>query len=261
MNTATSTDTGGQNDRREIETLRATNRMLWSLLADILKKMQVSSTAIKASVSSLLGYDIVLGASAQHELLEVIENSSDQVSKSIILLTFLSQMESDSFMVNPDPIEVSEVLAAVTGTIARNNPDLSLDLGIDKAGKLICMDYDYLSIALVMLCELITATQLSSIPLKIRADEVDGFWRVDIGVADQVVSDVLVNVLANGPDALLEQSQLLPTRKLQFYVVFKIFERLSIQVGPWVESGVDDSTSIRLIIPAAETSEDTLYCE
>ena len=83
-------DAGMQDLRQEVEQLRLTNQMLWALLADISKKMQVSSAAIKASVSSLLGYDIVLGTAAQHELLEVIESSTDQVSKNITLLTLLS---------------------------------------------------------------------------------------------------------------------------------------------------------------------------
>ena len=150
-----------QNLRQENEHLRMTNQMLWSLLVDISKKMQVSSAAIKASVSSLLGYDIVLGMAAQHELLEVIENSTDQVSKNIMLLTLVSKMESDTFIFNPEPTEIPELLSSVNGIIAQDYPDLPLGLNIRTPGKLACIDYEYLSIVLVMLCELIIQTQPS----------------------------------------------------------------------------------------------------
>lgn len=261
QDTVLSNDSGDGGNRQEIEVLRMTNQMLWALLADIFKKMQVSSTAIKASVSSLLGYDIVLGASAQHELLEVIEDSSDQVSKSIMLLTFVSQMESDSFAVNVEPVEISEVISTVVGVIAKNNPELVLDLDIHAAGKSICMDYDYLSIALVMLCELIAVTQQPATPLKITTTEAEDRWRIDIGVVSQVVLDTLLSVSANGPEALLKEAQLLPIRKLQFYVAFKILEHLSIQVSALLEPGLDKPTYIRLMMPVASISDGALNCE
>ena len=73
---------------QEINHLNSTNQTLWSLLVNISTKMQISSTVIKASVSSLLGDDIIWDGSTQNELLEIIDSSANQVSKQIMLLTF-----------------------------------------------------------------------------------------------------------------------------------------------------------------------------
>ena len=86
----TSDETRDQNLRQENERLRMTNQMLWSLFADISKKMQVSSAAIKASVSSLLGYDIILGMAAQHELLEIIQKYREGLVPLIVPATLIN---------------------------------------------------------------------------------------------------------------------------------------------------------------------------
>ena len=250
----TSDEIEDQNLRQENEHLRMTNQMLWSLITDISKKMQVSSTAIKASVSSLLGYDIVLGMAAQRELLEIIENSTDQVSKNIMLLTLVSKMESDTFIFSPEPIEIPEILSSVNGIIAQNYPDLLLGLNVHTPGKPACIDYEYLAISLVMLCELIVQTQPSPRSLNIAAAESKDHWVIEIGQASQGMIDTLLKLSTSGTDELLQDAYLLPTRKLQLYVVYKILERLSIQISTPLQSETKEPIGIRLMIPIAKTN-------
>jgi signal transduction histidine kinase len=257
-----SADANVQDLRQEVEHLRLTNQMLWALLADISKKMQVSSAAIKASVSSLLGYDIVLGTAAQHELLEVIENSTDHVSSNITLLTLVSQLEADTFTSDPEPIEISEILFVANEIITRSHPDLTPDLDIPSSENLACIDYDYLSIALVMLYELNIQTQKPPQSLNITAVEAEEHWILDIGKVSQVVFDAVVEVSAGGTDELLRgQGYLPPFRKLQLYVICKILERLSIQIGTILDSESGGTPGIRLMIPFAKMSDSNLYCE
>lgn len=246
-----SDETGNQNLYLENERLRATNQMLWSLLADISKKMQSSSAAIKASVSSLLGYDIVLGMAAQHELLEIIESSTDQVSKNIMLLTLVSKMASDTFIINPEPTEVPEILSAVIGTVAKTYPDLPFDLTVRTPGKPAYVDYEYLSIALVMLCELMIQMQPSPRPLGIAAVESKDHWAVDIGEVNQEVLGTLLKASAGGSDELLQDAHLLPTRRLQLYVVYRILERLSIKIST-PSSNTNEPVNIRLMVPVVD---------
>ncbi|MFC1959313.1 hypothetical protein ACFLYO_01255 [Chloroflexota bacterium] len=265
MDAYASDDISEQNLRQANEHLRLTNQMLWSLFADISKKMQVSSTAIKASVSSLLGYDIVLGLAAQHELLEIIENSTDQVSKNIMLLTLVSKMESNTFAINPEPIEIPEILSSVNEIVARNHPELSLGLSIHTPGKPACIDYEYLSIALVMLYELIIQTQQAPCSLNIAAVESEDHWFIDIEEVSKEIFDTLLKVSASGTDELLQDAYLLPTKKLQLYVVCKIFERLAIQIATPLASETEGPTGIRLMIPIAKNKllvhELSLNCE
>lgn len=260
-NSYASEDANVEELRQEVEHLRLTNQMLWALLSDISKKMQVSSAAIKASVSSLLGYDIVLGIAAQHELLEIIENSTDQVSKNITLLTLVSQIEADTFFINPEPIEIPEILSAVNEIIAKNHPDLTPRLNIHAPGQPACVDYEYLSIALVMLYELIIQNQQSP-QLTIAAVEVKDYWVIDIGEVGQGILDALLKVSVSGVQEFLQDVvYLLPIRKLQIYVAYKMLERLSIQISTVLESEPEETAGIRLMIPIAETNNSPLNCE
>ena len=188
---------------------------------------------------------------AQHELLEIIESSTDQVSKNIMLLTLVSKMATDTFIINPEPTEVPEILSSVNGTVAKNYPDLPLDLNVQTPGKPAYVDYEYLSIALVMLCELIVQMQPSPRPLSIAAVESKDHWAVDIGEVNQEVLDTLLKASASGSDELLQDAHLLPTRRLQLYVVYEILERLSIKIST-LSSDTDEPVYIRLMITVVD---------
>lgn len=257
-----SDDSDAQALRQQVEHLRLTNQLLWALLADISRKMQVSSAAIKASVSSLLGYDIVLGLAAQHELLEVIEDSTDQVSKNITLLTLVSQIEAGTFFINTEPIEISEILSAVNELMSRTYPDLTINLGTQMPGRPVCVDYEFLSIALMMLFELLIQTQQPPQQLNITATESKTHCLIDVGSTKQEIYDTLSKVSESGTEVLLRDTAfLLPVRKLQLYVACKIFEQLSIQIESAPESEPEQSTGIRLLIPLAKKQDGTLNCE
>lgn len=235
--------------RREIEDLRAGNRALWLLLVNISKKIQISSAAIKASVSSLLGYDIMWDASTQHELLEIIDSSTNQVSKYVVLLTLVSKLESNSPLLDPEPNEIHEILSSVTGIMSASYPELSVDLKTHTSGSPVCVDYEYLSIALVMLFEVMLATQTLPHQLNIFTEESKDHWRVDIKGIDQNIADQMLKVSKSDVDELIQDAHLLPITKLKLYVVHKILELQFIQIE--IQPKIEDPTSISLIIPIA----------
>ena len=51
---------------RELEEAKVINQAMWSLLVEITNRLQMSSSAIKAAVSSLLDHDIFWDGSTQH---------------------------------------------------------------------------------------------------------------------------------------------------------------------------------------------------
>ncbi|MBT4145797.1 MAG: HAMP domain-containing histidine kinase [Gammaproteobacteria bacterium] len=232
--------------RREIEDLHNGNQALWFLLVNISKKIQASSTAIKASVSSLLGYDIIWDASTQHEILEVIDTSTDQVSKYVMLLTLVSKMESNSPVLNPEPNEIHEILSSVTENVSGNYPELSIDINTHTSNSPVCVDYEYLSIALVMLFELMIETQTLPQQLNIFTEELKDHLFVDIKGVDQDV-DKMLKVSESDIDELIQDAYLLPTTKLKLYVVYKVLELQSIQIK--IKPKIEKPTSICLMIP------------
>jgi K+-sensing histidine kinase KdpD len=238
------------NLRQEIEGLRSSNQALWSLVVNISKKIQISSAAIKASVSSLLGYDIMWDASTQHELLEVIDTSTNQVSKDVVLLTLVSKMESNSPVLDPEPNEIHEILSSIVANISSNHPEFSIKLNAYTSGCPVYVDYEYLSIALVMLFELIIGAQTFQKEFSIFTEEMKDHWHVDIkGVAQDVV-DTMLKVSEADIDEFIRDAYLLPITKLRLYVVHKIFELQSIQIK--TQPTIEEPTSIRLIIPIAK---------
>ncbi len=232
--------------RQEIEKLHAGNQALWSLLVNIAKKIQGSSTAIKASVSSLLGYDIMWDASAQHEFLEVIDTSTNQVSKYVVLLTLVSKMESNSPMLDPEPNEIREILSAVIENVSCSYPKLSINLNTCTSGRPVCVDYEYLSIALIMLFEFVIEMQAPPQQLNIFTEELRDHWVVDVKGVDQS-ADKMLKLSASYIDELIQDASLLPTTKLKLYVVYKILELQSIQIK--IQPKIDKPTGIRLTIP------------
>jgi len=253
MNSRVTEDMKDQNLCQEVEHLHMTNQFLWSLLVDISKKIQVSSAAIKASVSSLLDYEIILDVSTQHELLEIIDNSSDQVSKYVMLLTLVSKMESNTFTLSSEPIDISEMLSSVNEIITRNYPKFILKLSTQLPREPVCIDYEYLSIALVMLFELILETQTLSQELSIVAAESEKHWYVDIEEISKDALDAILKISTREDNELLQDYGLLPTAKLRLYVVRKIFELLSIQISTISES--NETTGIRLMIPIVKRND------
>jgi hypothetical protein len=111
------------------------------------------------------------------------------------------------------------------------------------------VDYEYLSIALVMLFELMIEAQTPPQKLNIFTEEFKYHWFVDIKGVDQDVDEML-KVSESDIDKLIQDAFLLPTTKLKLYVVYKILELQSIQIE--IQPKVEKPTSIRLIIPIAK---------
>ncbi|MBL7163008.1 MAG: hypothetical protein ISS57_10410 [Anaerolineales bacterium] len=235
---------------QEIEYLRTTNQAMWFSLISISKKMQVSSAAIKASVSSLLDYDIIWDGSTQYELLEIIDSSSDQVSKHATLLTLVFKINSNEFTLNPEPTEIYEILSSVTRIVDGNYPEFTINFNTQTPGNPVFVDYEYLSIALVMLFELIIETQTLPQQLDLLAVESKDDWFVDIEEIGKDIIDMLLKVSGREANELLQDVYLLPTNKLKLYVVRKIFDLQSIRIT--TQPRIEAPMSIRLLIPTVK---------
>ncbi len=233
--------------QKKIECLSTTNQVLWSLFLDISRKMQVFSTAIKTSVSSLLGYDIILGASTQHEHLKIIDDSTDQVSKYLMLMVLIAKVEASDLILAPEPVELPELLSSVEKNVSKIHRDFSFRLISSETGKPVYADYEYLSIALVMLLELISERQTPSKKLYVSLVESKKYWFVDI---EDINHDAVAFIVRSMPAAEindLSNASLLSIVRLKLYLIRKIFELSSIQVS--VVSDQHQSTSVRLMIP------------
>jgi len=239
--------------KKEIAELRKSNQVLWSLLVDVTRKMQGTTAAIKASVTSLLDYEIILDASTQHELLEIIENSTDQVSRIVMLLTLVSKIESNTFSLSTEPIEITEVLTSAKETVIKNYPNVDVKLKNLSPGNPACIDYDYLSIAIVMVSELIIENQKSNPILEISTMETNDCWFVDFEVINNEIFEIFSRISHYDANDLFLDFDMLPISKLKFFVVRKIFDLLSIDFILPLNS--EEDSGIRLMIPIVKNDK------
>ena len=231
----------------KLDEANALNQAMWSLLVENSRRLQVSSAAIKAAVSSLLGYDIFWDGSTQHELLEIIDDSADQVSNQITLLSLAFRSESKSLEIKPEPNEIQEILSSVLDRIAEEYPELKLELDMASDGNPVLVDYEYLSVALKLLFEVIADTQTDTQGINVVAREVDSNWHIDIYGVDNEILELLSTIPLCLADELTPDKRLLPTNKLKLLVMCRIFGSQSIQTGGITK--MENLTGMRISIP------------
>jgi hypothetical protein len=223
------------------------NQAMWTLLVDNSRRMQVSSAAIKAAVSSLLGYDIFWDGSTQHELLEIIDDSADQVSDQITLMSLAFRSESKSLEVKPEPNEIQEILSSALDNIALSYPEIEFEIEMLPDGKPILVDYEYLSVSLRLLFEVLVETQKPPQRYKVVTSEGTAFWFVDIFGVKKDIIDYITTISLCTADEQKQDTRLLPTNKLKLLVMCRIFGLQSIQIGSSIDFQNEDG--IRLSIP------------
>lgn len=172
---------------REVEELQAQESFAWNLFADTSRKLQVYSASIKAAVSSLLNYDIFWDSKNQHEFLETIDNSVNQVSEMIVLLTLAFRAQANNLVLSQDSHVLQEILS-VSHTIAvKKYPDIRLEVSFPSDGMPVLVDYEYLTKALLLLYE-VSFAQAPAQSICVEASETVGAWFLDfIGLEPQFV--------------------------------------------------------------------------
>ena len=118
------------------------------MLAGANRRLQMSSAAIKAAVSSLLNYDIFWDGANQHEFLETINTSVDQAGRMVKLMTLAFRLEAGSLVIKCEPQVLQEIVSVVQDHITTRFPHLAFGLTLPQTGGPALVDYEFLMIAL-----------------------------------------------------------------------------------------------------------------
>jgi hypothetical protein len=169
--------------QRELISLGEQHKYLWYLFADTSRKLQVYSASIKAAVSSLLNYEFFWDSANQHEFLETINSSVNQVSELIVLQTLAFRAEAGSLVLKRDPQMLQEILSAAQAEAQQKFPDMLLKISYPVEGKFALVDYEYLVKALILLLEVYNANP-SPEPVTMILTEEEAGWRLDISGLD-----------------------------------------------------------------------------
>jgi K+-sensing histidine kinase KdpD len=173
--------------RQDLEEFRNQESFIWNLFTETSRKFQVYSASIKAAVSSLLDHDIFWDSANQHEFLESIDNSVNQVSEINALLTLAFRAQANNLVLSTDFHLLQEILSASQVSALKKMPELKLAISFPQEGKPVLVDYEYLNKALVLLYEVLHS-QTSSTLIRIVATETDGSWYLDFsGIPSSLV--------------------------------------------------------------------------
>ena len=244
--------------RRQLAEAQARNRMMWTLLAEISQRLQVSSTSIKAAVSSLLDYDIFWDGSTQHEFLETIDDSVDQGSDLIVLMTLAFRSEANSLEMKPEPHTLPEILSTVLDTVGAKIPGFELKADFPPEGRPVFVDYGYLAVALRLLLEVLLEPEPPPAHIELLAMEAKESWLLDIRAVSATVGAAIGHLFQDQFDELLMAEAdsfppLSPEQLLRLFTASRILRLQDIQLD--VQLDGTDRAGLRLTIPAASVGK------
>lgn len=141
------------------------DRLNWHLSMTMNTKLQLSSTSIKAAVSSLLDRNIFWEVSAQQEFLETIRQSIDQISDRLFQMALVNLLHAGSLDVSLKFYVLHELMREVQERSAQTSgKDLHYQDFVAK-GSLVFVDYRCFVHALSILFSIVNADGALSLSL------------------------------------------------------------------------------------------------
>ena len=238
--------------RHQMAELRAQNRAMWGLLAEVSRRLQISSTSIKAAASSLLEHDIFWDSSNQHAFLEAIDDSVDEGARLITLMMLAFRSEANTLAMNLEPHNLSEILSAVVETLTAQWPQLHLDTTFPPSGKPALVDYEYLAIGLGLLLEALLESGMVSSQSTLRLTELNDCWRLDFLDTESSVIKALNHLCERRFGKLMSSDNISPENVLKLFTASRIIQLQNIKME--VQSDEASETALRLTIPVAFTT-------
>jgi signal transduction histidine kinase len=233
--------------RRQLSELNARNHTLQTLLVEISRKLQISSASIKAAVSSMLALDFFWDESTQHEFLETIDDSVDQISGLIRLVTLAFRSEIGELELTLEPHSLPEILTAVSDEVSSLISKVEVEASPPEAEKPVLVDYEYLKVGLKLLFEGIFQVKESDEVLRVRSSETDTSWDLYIEDIDESVINHVINIIDCVEDSMAQEDGLLPESVLKIFVAHQLFHLQDIQIIPL--KGHNGSGSIQIVLP------------
>jgi hypothetical protein len=232
---------------QELSDLKSEKKGLWVMLAGVNRRLQMSSAAIKAAVSSLLNYDIFWDGANQHEFLETINTSVDQAGRTVKLMSLAFRLEAGSLEIKAEPQVLQEIVSVVQDHISARFPHLAFGLTLPQTGEPAHVDYEFLMLALEYFFEAIE--QMGVRRVGIQAVEEESCWALKFEGLESHQIQFIRNVYENpsGYSDSAANNQIAPEQLLRLNVAFRILKLQAIEVEFTDSAG--DLVKLRLLVP------------
>ena len=130
----------------------------WSLVSDVSQSMQISFASIKAAVSSLIGGEIIWDQAAQHEFMQTVDKTVDDLSSLAAVMTMAMRFESQAISTEREPHSLPEILSQAKDQVQAQVADAVIQLSAPVDMRPVHVDFEYLRLALRLLFEVLIET-------------------------------------------------------------------------------------------------------
>ncbi len=217
------------------------------MLVDINRRLQLSSATIKASVSSLLDYEIFWDEANQHEFLETIDSCIDQLGDIINLLALMFRLEAGRLDLRRESQSLTEILSAVQEHLSHRKNGLNLEISLPPDGKPVLVHFEYTIIAIELLLEAASWNGVKEV--RVETMEENDRWIVNFeGFEQQVIEFVKPMALKQDIATPLINDVLTPDVQLRLYLASHILRLQDIRIE--VSDQAFEAKHLILSIPA-----------
>jgi hypothetical protein len=238
--------------QNELGQLITNNQAIWELLVQIGNRLQRSSTSVKTAVSSLLDYDIFWDETTQYEFLQAIDSSTDELANLTVLITLAFRSQAKMLEIEPEPNSLQEILVTLRNTLTKNDKRVQINIQYPPEGKPALVDYQYLSLALGLLIEVIFSEDKEVTQLSLSAREDTDCWYLQIEPLNPSIGVIIHHFFEQKDDIAAVVNQLLPESALKLMTACRI---LYLQQVKLCEQSVASSAAdVCLHIPTAVNS-------
>ncbi|NLH00007.1 MAG: hypothetical protein GX491_21830 [Chloroflexi bacterium] len=202
------------------------DRLNWHLLTTINTKLQLSSTSIKAAVSSLLDRDIFWDVASQQEFLETIQQSIDQIADRMHQMAVANLLQAGSLEVNRKFYELHELMRVVQEKAAAlSGKELYYQDNV-ALGSLAYVDYRYFVYAFSTLFTVIDSDE----PLQLTQDPRSAAYVLSLSRIAESVHTVIQSILSEQWAAKSLYRELPPEKIYELLLVIRLLEYQGIRL-------------------------------
>lgn len=238
-----------QDMQQQLSELKAQNKIIWDLLVRLGSKLQLSSTSIKTAVSSLLDYDIFWDETTQHEFLQAIDNSTNELAELIILMILTFRSQAKTLEIETEPNMIQEILIKLQNNIIKNGHGIQISAQYPLDGKPVLVDYQYLSVALEMLIEVIFSEGKDAAQLSVLVREEEESWYLQINDLNPTIVTTIHHFFEQSNDMTMVMIRILPENALKLMTACRMLHLQNIKL--YRQDTTENSTTLCLLIPTA----------
>lgn len=235
--------------RNDLTQLKTNNQVIWGLLVQIGNRLQRSSTAIKMAVSSLLDYDIFWDETTQYEFLQAIDSSTNEMADLIVLMTLAFRSQAKTLEIEVEPNSLQEIVVSLQKSINKNGRKIEMEVQYPFEGDPVLVDYQYLSLALALLIEVIFSEDKDATKLSIITHKSPDFWHLQIEHLNPSIVVIIRHFFEQASDIVTISNQILPEDALKLITACRILFLQNIQLCE--KGSISNPTAICLQIPTA----------